>query len=353
MRLSEIPWSEVVGAMASADDALARLDDRLKDSQIRAGWLARSHFTDACAALWHQGELVHVEDLVLHDAGLDVRGASHALTIALGILKARRRIAEAPAGWGVSASGIAALRGSPGSDDRAEPASDPSPLRDTDDDPWTRELLAVDAIIARSSARIVAITPPFQRSELLYEPDGDDRKRLDEWCAMRMQVRSLPPLIGGAYLWDAWRISDPMPRQPWLGSLLVASHLRECGKTRFHLPCLNAAMKHVARDKRHSVSIAVRIRTWLDAVRLGAEQGLAEHARWSAVRAQLNHRIAGHRSTSSMPSLISLVLEHPIVTGPFVAKKLGVSTRAARALVEELGLRETTGRSSYRAWGVL
>jgi len=31
-----------------------------------------AHFADACAYLWIAGELVHLEDLVLHDAGHDV-----------------------------------------------------------------------------------------------------------------------------------------------------------------------------------------------------------------------------------------------------------------------------------------
>ena len=53
---------------ATAEDALSRLDERLRVSPIREGWIARTHFIDACASAWIDGELVHVEDLVLHDA---------------------------------------------------------------------------------------------------------------------------------------------------------------------------------------------------------------------------------------------------------------------------------------------
>lgn len=52
--------------------------------------------------MWVGGELVHVEDLVLHDERMDVRAPTHELTIAHRILRARRRIAEAKAGWAVS-----------------------------------------------------------------------------------------------------------------------------------------------------------------------------------------------------------------------------------------------------------
>ncbi len=72
-----LPWAQLVGPLAAAEDALARLDERLAKSPIREGWVARTHYTDACASLWLEGELVHLDDLVLHDAGMDVRAPTH------------------------------------------------------------------------------------------------------------------------------------------------------------------------------------------------------------------------------------------------------------------------------------
>src|SRR3954451_25026708 len=54
-----LPWTTLAGPLAAAEDALARLDERLGQSPIRAGWISRTHFLDACASLWLQGELVH------------------------------------------------------------------------------------------------------------------------------------------------------------------------------------------------------------------------------------------------------------------------------------------------------
>lgn len=34
---------------------------------------------DACASLWIDGELVHLEDVVLHDATKDIRAPTHEL----------------------------------------------------------------------------------------------------------------------------------------------------------------------------------------------------------------------------------------------------------------------------------
>ncbi|MFX5252833.1 hypothetical protein ABTD06_18975, partial [Acinetobacter baumannii] len=47
-----LPWSQIAGPLAAAEDALARLDERLAKSPIRDGWVARTHFNDACANLW-------------------------------------------------------------------------------------------------------------------------------------------------------------------------------------------------------------------------------------------------------------------------------------------------------------
>jgi hypothetical protein len=99
---------------------LARLDERLARSPIRDGWIARTHFADAAAALWLEGELVCLEDLVLHDAGMDVRAPTHELTRAHTVLRARRRVADAAPGWALSSGGLEALRGRAGEGDREE-----------------------------------------------------------------------------------------------------------------------------------------------------------------------------------------------------------------------------------------
>src|SRR3954468_17058087 len=105
-----LPWPQLAGPLAAAEDSLARLDERLAKSPIRAGWIARTHFTDACASLWLEGELVHLEDLVLHDAGMDIRAPTHELTRAHAVLRARRRLAAADPNWGLTPAGLAGLR---------------------------------------------------------------------------------------------------------------------------------------------------------------------------------------------------------------------------------------------------
>ena len=129
-RPSPLPWSELARPLARAEDALARLDERLRTSPIRDGWISRTHFADAAAALWIEGQLVHIEDLVLHDAGKDVRTPTHELTRAHAVLRARRRIAAGAPGWAQAqdaerARDAAAAPSSPSDCNEVQPAALP------------------------------------------------------------------------------------------------------------------------------------------------------------------------------------------------------------------------------------
>ena len=54
---------------------------------MAAGWQSRCDMTEAVRALILDGHLVDVGDLVLHDAGMDVRHPTHELTRAAAALK--------------------------------------------------------------------------------------------------------------------------------------------------------------------------------------------------------------------------------------------------------------------------
>jgi len=105
-----LPWAAIATPLARAEDSLARLDQQLAKSPIREGWIARTHFTDAAASLWLEGELVHLEDLVLHDARMDVRTPTYELIRAHTVVRARRRIAGSKPDQVLSPSGLAGLR---------------------------------------------------------------------------------------------------------------------------------------------------------------------------------------------------------------------------------------------------
>jgi HTH DNA binding domain len=80
---------------------------------------------------------------------------------------------------------------------------------------------------------------------------------------------------------------------------------------------------------------------------------MKEHHRWLLARRQLDRRLVGRRSNSSLPALADLAVARPILSARLIARELKVTPRAAQDLVAELDLREMTGRGRYRAWGIL
>ena len=109
--ISDIQIEKLLIAAARAGEALARLDERISRSPMKHGFIERQDFTDAISSMWVDGELVHMEDLVLHDAHMDVRAPTHEMTAAHRILRSRRLIFSNAAGWAFTAPGLSRLRG--------------------------------------------------------------------------------------------------------------------------------------------------------------------------------------------------------------------------------------------------
>ena len=361
--LEPLPWAALATPLTAAEDALARFDERLATSPIRHGWCARTAFADACASLALQGDLVLLEDLVLHDAGRDRHAPSQELTRAHTVLRTRRRIAAAEPGWATSPTGLAALAEDPDeAENQAEASASAAPPNDDvdgeggledDDDAFAAELAGIDAVIARSSRLLADTSPVREKSPLLYDPAWGETDRLAAWHHAVAETRTLPPVLAAAIAYDAWITLEPHQHRAWLGPLLAADLLRARDKARHHLPALASALRRVPRDRWLVRDPLTRWLAALSAVTAGAEQGMRDHDRWMLAREGLLLKVRGRRGSSSLPRLIELVLARPLVSATIIADELGVTPRAAQTLVAELGLRELTGRGRYRAWGIL
>ncbi|EFO28680.1 Y4CF [Roseibium sp. TrichSKD4] len=70
--IGKLNHETLLGPIAAAEDALARLDERVPRSEVGAGFAERADFFDSICSMWVGGELVYLEDLVLHDAQMDI-----------------------------------------------------------------------------------------------------------------------------------------------------------------------------------------------------------------------------------------------------------------------------------------
>jgi hypothetical protein len=364
----------LIAPVAKATEALARLDERVRTSPVRDGFVERQNFADAAAALWLDGELVHVEDLVLHDAHMDIRAPTHELTRAHAVLRARRRIFAQKPAWALGRDGFLALTGRGG----AMPAAAEQKSREgqgvlapdaeadelgemVEEDSLAQEFAEIDAVLARSSKILSGAEVPARKEEtslrdrpdLVYDLDWNEEERLAEWQAVLADTRQLPLVLRAVILLEAWSEIEVLQHAAWLGPLLVAALLRQEGIAAHHLACLHLGAKNIPRERRRARHRGDRLLAFLDAIHEAALAGLKEHDRLVLAQNQMARRLRDRRASSKLPALVELVLSRPLVSTGMIQEKLKVSKQGALNLVGELSLREMTGRGRFRAWGMI
>lgn len=219
---------------------------------------------------------------------------------------------------------------------------------------------AIDAVLARSGAAIEEAKAPGrvktapEKDPFVYDLDWDEDERLAEWQAVLARAQDLPPVLQTIVALDAWNEIAVLQHAHWLGRLLAASILREGGVTTGgHLAAINLGLKAIPVDRRRHRDRETRLLAITKALAIAAETGLKEHDRLVLARQMMMRKLEGRRMSSRLPELVELVMARPLISAGMVAKTLEVTPQGARRIVQELGLREMTGRGRFRAWGII
>lgn len=404
--------SDLARPVEAATLALVRLDERLARSEpmLADGVRARGNLFEAQALAHLSGELVSLEDLVLHDAGMDVRAPSTGVVRAARVLTERRSLARrapeavlAPdalrqligvvgesepvkgkdevAGLPESAAGTGGRlqefhpwdMPKPFAEDGLWPEPDEvddgdglEPLDDEEGEQLAQggsraasgDLAAMDALLARTGRMLDAIERPLPETAplRLRDPDYGASARLHAWLGALKVAENAPAVLATAIAVDAWLMLEPAERCGEVGFALAATVLRQREVAAHHLPALGLGyQKSRFRWSPHQ-GREIRLAGMIKAIHNSARLADSDLKRLMLAREVMGRRCEGRRGTSKLPMLVDLFLASPLVTVQMTTKKLKVTPQAVEAMLKELGPslpREITGRKRYRAWGVI
>jgi len=302
--------------------AIARLDERARRSPLARGWQERLLFDEALACQLAEGNLVHMDDLVLLDGNLR-QGTTHLdLRDTLDMLRTWRR----------------AVTGDPATLLRAErPGLGDAP--DIDASPMLRTPLRLTGM---------------QADEPIDEQPQIDRQAMEQWRRVVRASEQLPPLLAAAVAWDMWLELMPEPGGAWRASLLAALVLRQRGVTRSYVLPIDSGRRNSSYRRRPGQTPDERwmgVISWMHAA---ATRGYKQFDLLSLAEQQLRRCQAGRRRSSRLRSLVDLFLSRPLVTIPSAARHLGCTTQAVERMLPLLGSTPVlmTERRRFRAWRV-
>ena len=382
---------DCAAAAEAAAIALARCDERLAHAEpvLAEGARQRGHAFEAQALIGLAGGLCPLEDLCLHDAGMDVRSPTREIARAAAMLDERRRLARREPSQVLNPTALRQRLGIGGSGgpeqtdtretsslaakkvaapwDRIGRDDDYDDLADEDNLDLENELhdadpgfAEIDALLARTRKKLDAwndfSSDEGRKNLTLRDPGYDAAGRFARWLDILEEGRGLPAALAAALALDAWLWFEPSERAGELGFGLAATVLRQRGLATAHLPALGLGLRRGKFRWSPHQALPVRIDGLLGALSEAAAFGQADLDRLSLARAVMLRRCDGRRGNSKLGELVELFVASPLITVQWAAARLNITPQAVEAMLKELGgslPRELTGRKRYRAWGIL
>ncbi|SFJ74777.1 HTH DNA binding domain-containing protein [Bosea sp. OK403] len=382
--------SDCATASEAAAIALARCDERLARAEpvLAEGARQRGHAFEAQALIGLSGGLCPLEDLVLHDAGMDVRSPTREIARAAAIFDERRRLARREPGEILNPIALRLRLGIEGLEkpDQTDRATIPLVLAkqvaaswdrigrgdeedQVDDDDLDLEderdhgdpaFAEIDALLVRTRKKLDAwndlSSDAGRKNLILRDPAYDAAGRFEGWLAILEEGRGLPATLAAALALDAWLWLEPSERAGELGFALAATLLRQRGLAAAHLPALGLGLRREKFRWSPHQALTVRIAGLLGALSEAATFGQTDLDRLSLARTLMMRRCVNRRGNSKLAELVDLFVSSPLVTVQWAAARLQVTPQAVEAMLKELGgslPRELTGRKRYRAWGII
>ena len=160
-----------------------------------------------------------------------------------------------------------------------------------------------------------------------------------------------PPMLAAALTFDAWGVLEPEQMGGWRQWLLGALVLRDRTVFQGVLPlawgCRKLGFRWGAKLPLHN-----RLLGFMDCAIAATERANGEINRLLLAEQVLARRCEGRRKSSRLPDLAALLLKKPCLSLHSAATALKIGHEGARKLMAELGVREITGRASFRLYGV-
>ncbi|OYX00509.1 MAG: hypothetical protein B7Z14_08915 [Bosea sp. 32-68-6] len=375
--------ADCAAAAEIAAIALARFDERLSRAEpvLAEGARQRGHAFEAQALIGLSGGLCPLEDLCLHDAGMDVHSPTREIARAAAMLDERRRLArrepaeilnpgalrqrlgidkpeeEDRSSRKRTTSGTAKQIAAPWEridredDEEHQVDEDDLDLEEEEDDHGDPAFAEIDALLARTRKKLDSwndlSSDEGRKSLTLRDPGYDAAGRLSRWETILEEGRGLPAALAAALALDAWLWLEPSERAGELGFAFAATVLRERGLATAHLPALGLGLRRGKFRWSPHQALSLRIAGLLDASAEAAAFGQADLNRLSLAQTVMLRKCKGRRGNSKLAELVDLFVD---------ALQRRAVARAEVPAVKQLGgslPRELTGRKRYRAWGVL
>lgn len=172
---------------------------------------------------------------------------------------------------------------------------------------------------------------------------------------MVQRTSSWPAITAAAVAWTAWLDLDLDTRLPWLALIMAAAILRARGLTNHLLP-LAAGLKESKFRPQGREGADETLEGFCQVLEEALVLAHKNLHQLTLARELMHRATTKTRSNSRLPELIELFRSRPLVTVPLGAKLLKVTPKAIGLMLAPLSgalPRDLTGRTRYRAWGIV